>query len=301
LPSNGGATVDRGHYDRKSGTALDRIKPIGFGQDDPIQVLIYGRSGTGKTSLWSTFPGPILAVICSGGLNPGELRTVDTAENRDKISSLELQHSNDLLEVMDHLRQQYDETGKCPYKTLVLDHASGLQDQVLAELLGMREVPVAKYKRAGKGESWNIASVQTYGQVSLMCKEMIRSMLGLPCNVVIVAQERNFDEGGNAELIAPSVGAGLTPSLAGWLNTAVDYIVNTFIRPRMEARQQKVGNTTKTQMVPVKGQVEFCLRTAPDPTYVTKFRMPRGAEMPNVVVDPDYDKIHSIIRGEWQG
>lgn len=265
---------------------LERIQPVGFGEDDPIQVLLYGRSGTGKTTLWSTFPGPVLGVICSGGTNPGELRSIDTPENRDKIQTVTLKRSGELLEIMDHLR-----AGGLTYATLVLDHASGLQDMVLAELLNMSELPAQK--------AWGLASQQTYGQCVLQCKELLRSMLGLQCNVVIVAQERNFDEASGADhLIAPTVGAGLTPSLAGWLNTAVDYIMQTFIRQATVIKKVRMGKDVKDVVSPVKGQVEFCLRTAPDPVYVTKFRMPKGAAMPPVIVDPHYDKIISVVRGE---
>ena len=47
------------------------------------------------------------------------------------------------------------------------------------------------------------------------------------------------------------------------------------------------------------GKVEYCLRTAPSPTYTTKFRVPKENcdGIPDVIVDPDYDKIMELLKG----
>jgi hypothetical protein len=250
-------------------------------------VLLYGRSGTGKTTLWSTFPGPILCMVCSGGKRPGELRSVDTPANREKISQVAIHNSLEIRDVTAHVKQ----TGA--YSTVILDHASGLQDRVLAELLNMDEVPAQK--------SWGLASQQTWGQVSAQCKELLRGILSLPTNVVIVAQEREFKpEGGEDSVIAPYVSAGLTPSLTGWLNTAVDYIMQTHLRQKEELVSTTMGQGKQARVVQtrraVKG-VEYCLRTAPDPVYTTKFRLPKGVTLPDAIVDPSYEKIIEVIQG----
>src|SRR5678815_2170772 len=103
---------------------LDRIKPIGFDPKDGIKINLYGKPGTGKTTLWSTFPKPILAIISTGSDKPGEPRSIDTPENREQIMTITLQHSSELREVVDH-------PSIIKYQTVVLDHASGLQDLTL--------------------------------------------------------------------------------------------------------------------------------------------------------------------------
>lgn len=267
---------------------LARLQPISFDEDDGIQVLLYGRSGTGKTTLWSTFPGPIVAMICSGGMNPGELRSV-APEQREGISNIVLHKSTDMDVIVEAVR-----TGRVPCSTIVLDHASGLQDLTLKEILGVDQLPAQR--------RWGDASRQQYGQSTMQCKELLRRMLGLPkCNIVIVAQERSFGDDENADQIAPHVGPGMSPSLAAWLNPAVDYIGNTYIRQKEEVTITKLGTgkdakelRTRTKL---KGQVEYCLRTVPDPVYMTKFRVPKG-RMNEDIVDPDYTKIMALIRGE---
>lgn len=259
---------------------LSRIKPIGFGADEGLKALVYGRSGTGKTTFWSTFPKPILSVVVSGGNKPGELRSIDTIENRKVISSVPLDHSDELMDLINY-------APGAGFRTIVLDHVSGFQDKVLSQIIG-KHVPEQK--------SWGLASQQQYGQCTLQCKEMLRDLLSLPINVVLVGQERTFGGEESNDAIAPSVGCALMPQLGAWLNCAVDYIVNTFIRNKTEQKQIGVGTQKVTQTVTLK-EVEYCLRTGPDATYTTKFRVPKGHKLPDVMVDPDYTKMLALIRG----
>lgn len=265
---------------------LGRIAPLE--QDDRgIKILIYGVTATGKTTLWSTFPGPILAVIASGGIHPGELRSICTPANRDRIFQVALHTSHEMGE----LCQLLGDPKTNPYATVVLDHVSGFEDLVLRDVLGLQDVPVQR--------SWGLATREQYGTTGIRCREVFRSMLNLPCNVVFVGQERvSGDEAESSDVIAPHVGVALMPKLAGWLNPAVDYIGETFIRPKVVTTTQRIAgkDVTTTQRVP--GQVEYCLRTGPHAVYTTKFRKPKDRELPEAIVDPDYDKILAIIRGE---
>jgi len=268
---------------KKTGSAVDRIAPIGFDEDDGIKINLYGRSGTGKTTLWATFPKPILAVVASGGSKPGELRSINTPEYRKTIHHTLIEKAGDIRELVDHQR----DTEK--FSTVVLDHATGLQDLVLKEILGLDDLPAQG--------SWGMARQQDWGQCALQMKELLRSLLSLDCNVVIVAQEREFNTDTEGDLLMPFVGSALTPSVTGWLNPACDYICQTFIRQRTEEKETKIGKKTVRTRSKV-GGVDYCLRTAPDPVFTTKFRLPKGTELPDVVVDPTFDKINSLIQGQ---
>jgi hypothetical protein len=267
-------------------SVLDRIRPIAFDESDGIRMMVYGRSGTGKTTLWSTFPKPILAIIASGSSQPGELRSVDTPELRKVISTVTLHQSTEIRELVDHLGSGIMEEN---FATVVLDHVTGLQDMVLKEVLGLDEIPIQK--------SWGLATQQQYGTCILRCKELLSALLSVQANVVLVAQEKDFNTDSEGDLIAPAVGAALTPSLCGWANSVCDYIVNTFLRQHEEVRSKNVnGKTTQVRIKTRK--VEYCLRTGPHPVYCTKFRLPKGNPLPESIVDPDYDKIMTIIRGQ---
>src|SRR5438105_14808538 len=68
----------------------------GWDLSEGIKIILYGRSGTGKTTLWATFPKPILVALCSGGSRPGELRSIDTPGNRKVIEPKVIRTSEDI-------------------------------------------------------------------------------------------------------------------------------------------------------------------------------------------------------------
>ena len=267
---------------KKATSVIDRIGPIGFNEDDGFSINLYGKSASGKTTLWGTFPSPILAIVCSGGKKPGELRSLDTPANRKRIDQVVLRESDELKKLIEH----QEETSH--YKTIVLDHGTGLQDFVLKEILGLDELPAQK--------SWGLASREQYGQCTMQTKEYFRALLSLTCYRVIVAQEREFNTDGDESILEPYVSSALTPSLVGWLNPACDYIAETFIRQRMVEKTMTIKRKKIKRKVKGEG-VDYCLRVGPHAVYTTKFRLPKGTPLPEVIVDPDYDKIMKLVQG----
>lgn len=248
---------------------------------ETIRILIFGQSGTGKTTFAGSFPGPTLWLICSGGNKPGELKSIDTPENRKKITPRIVQSSD---QMRDYLREGQD------YTTVVLDHASGMADLILKEILGLDELPAQK--------SWGMAKQQDYGQQIQQCKEIFRTMLNLPGNVVIIAQERVFggrDDGIDPEILRPTVGPALSPSLCNWLCPAVDYLVQTFKAPRTSTTIQSVAGVDIPVVQREKG-AEYRLRTGPSDTFMTKFRLPKERVLPEYLLDPDYTSFLDLTR-----
>lgn len=248
-----------------------------------VRLLLYGSSGSGKTTFAATFPGPILWLLCSGGRNPGELRSVDTPEYRKKIKPYVINSSAELEDRV--------EEAKSGFATTVLDHVSGFVDLLLKEAMGWEEIPAQKPIIGGNKAIW--------GEVSDKGKGWLRALLNLPTNVVIIAQERTFD-GGEADvegIIKPTVGAAVNPALAGWLNPACDYVMQMYKRPRMVETSVTVNGKTVKSMVRGKG-VEYCARTEAHDVFMTKVRVPGKPALPECIVDPDYDKFMALIRGD---
>ncbi len=258
----------------KGRSAVDRIAPVSKVDSGGLKLSLYGRSKTGKTRLISTFPKPVLIIGAEDGTR--------SIRNVPKVDFV-------LIERSDEIGPLLDRAAGLGYATVAVDTASALQDLILCEILGLTELPAQR--------SWGMASREQYGQCGLQMKTILRKVLELPLNVVITAHERNFNDEGGSDLIMPSVGSALSPSVAGWLNGASEYICQTFIRERSERKVTKVG--TKEVATSMKtGEAEYCLRVGPHAVFMTGFRLPVGQTLPDVIVDPHYDKIAKIAYGK---
>lgn len=275
---------------KTGGDVLDRIEPMEI-QETGVKVLGYGESGTGKTTFGGTFPGPILWMICSGGVGTGELRSLNTPELRKKIKQVRIEKSIDVMTLALHYRDLPD------FNTIILDHATGLQHLVLAETLGLSQDQLPTQL------SWGTATQEQWSIVAMQMKETLRSLLNMVRqHVFIIAQQREFEATKDGDSIAmPNIGAAVSPSVLGWLNPACDYIVQTFKRANMDEVEIDLGAAGGKikQMVPGKG-VQYVLRTAPHATFTTKFRVPKGQYLPDDVTDPDFNKLMKVINGTYK-
>lgn len=238
--------------------------------------VLYGRSGTGKTTMAATFPKPILY-----------LNIRDDGE--DSISDVK---QIDVLDI-DSLKEFEDAywwLTKNPkaYKTVIIDTVSQLQTMAVNET-------AKKNKRKGNPGDWGVMTKRDWGDVAARLKEWFmnyRDLAGEGIEVVFIAQDRTFnlteEEEEDEQSLAPEVGPALSPSVAKALNASVHVIGNTFIRERRFKDDRKKWVNVK----------EYCLRVGPSSLYVTKVRKPKDIEVPETIVDPDYDALMDIIEGE---
>jgi hypothetical protein len=237
--------------------------------------VIYGRSGTGKTTLASTFPSPILLI---------DIRD----EGTDSISDMDV----DVKEIRhtDEIEEIYWKLTKDPkrYKTVVLDTVSQWQQMAIEELAEDKKIKGGK-----KLGDWGSMTKRDWGDVAAILKEKFinfRDLTRLGINVVFLAQDRvNIEEEGSEveAQLTPEVGPQVMPSVAKSLNASVSMIGNTFIRVRQVKKEGKIER-----------RIDYCLRIGPNPVYVTKVRKPKKTEAPSVIPNPTYEDIIEIIRGE---
>jgi len=239
--------------------------------------VLYGRSGTGKTTLAATFPKPILY------LDVRDEGTDSIADVPD-IKVLEVSEFAELEETYWWLKQNPE------FRTIVIDTVSQLQQIVVEE-------QASKKKSKGRPGDWGTLTKRDWGDIAALMKEWLinyRDLSKLEMDVVFIAQDRtfNFDEDEEGEgVLAPEVGPALSPSIARTLNAAVSMIGNTFIRSRDVVKEVN-GKKKRLQ------KIEYCLRIGPNPVYITKVRKPKSTEAPSVIVDPRYEDILEIINGE---
>jgi len=240
---------------------------------------IYGRAGSGKTTLASTFPKPLLLLDIRD-------KGTDSIADVKGVHVLEVESLDDIEDIYYHLK---DDNHK--YKTLVFDTVTEMQKLV------MKSVVMGKSKNKKVDESrigdWGSMAKRDWGDVAGIMNKWIADFRDLDMEVVFLAQERvkNVDdEEGEDNQLTPEVGPAVMPSIATTLNAAVNVIGNMFIR--MKRTSVVKGNKKSYKEEPI-----YCLRVGPNPIYTTKLRKPRSAEAPPYVEDPTFKDIQSLVKG----
>lgn len=241
-------------------------------------TVLYGRSGTGKTTILGTYPRPLLLLDIRD-------KGTDSVSEYDDIEVMEINEWNDIERAYWFLKKNNDR-----FKTVGLDTVSQLQNiaiELAMEELGKSDLEAGNWGSLTQGE---------WGKVAGLLKAKITEFRDLPLEVVFIAQHRVFDieseDDDRNRIIDPEIGPQMMPSVAKHLNASCSIIGNTFIREvevNKKSRKYKEGDETDK---------EYCLRVGPDPVYITRVRKPVGVKIPSIIVDPTYKDILALIKGE---
>lgn len=248
---------------------LSRAKPVHM-LAMIVTALIYGRAGTGKTTIAGTFPKPLLLLDISE-------KGTDSIADEKGVDVLRIEDWDDFEAVYWEL-----EAGETKYKTVVVDalHAA----QALA---------ILKSKKGGD------AAAQTTKHDFMKASQLLqtwvvnyRDLEEKGINVVFICHDRLSagDDGGDGEegVLAPEVGPRLMPSIASLVTGAVKVVGHTFIKETLT----KKGLGKKPER-----KVDYCLRIGPHGFYTTKIRSPKSAETPDFLKNPTYENLVAVMKG----
>lgn len=254
---------------RKTPSSIeDKIKPISS-LSSAITAIFYGRSGTGKTTLASSFPKPILVLDIKE-------RGTDSISDINAVDSVPIENWEDFENIYSFIESNPDK-----YRTVIIDALHSLQD-----------ICTTKVLEEGNKEWGTQPSIKDYGTITNKMKRWLlsyRDLRDLGINVVGIAHDRitDVDEDEDDNEIIPSVSVRLSPGIASFVEGAFNVIGNTFIRTKTLGKGSKKTET-----------IDYCLRVGPNKYYATKIRSPKSSISPSYIVDPDYDKLIRIIKGE---
>ena len=249
---------------------LDKIQPVTELKTNTV-MMVYGRSGTGKTHFGSTFPKPILFI----DTNERGTETIAQEEDVDVVRVTEWAEIDELYWAL------LNKETPVAYKSIVVDQVSNLQDIGMAEVL--------RKGRKGRDETF---TQRNWGQLSGMLKQFISDFRDLSdhYNLLLIAHERINEAGGEdeEESIEPSIGARVMPSVSSFLDGAVDAIGSTFIKERWETEDKEEVR-----------HVDYCMRIGPHAYYSTKIRRPVSAgPIPELLVNPTFKKVKDLTLGK---
>jgi hypothetical protein len=243
------------------------IQAITYESEDYIKALFYGPNGTGKTTVAGTFPAPIIFDINERGT-----RVLATEEGRIKKRAVD--EFEMLVQGFWYLK-----SGKHPFKTVVLDNITTLQEVAMRYIMN-------KEADFDLSKDMDMPTKRDWGGLSQILKRWLIDFRNLPMNVVFIAQERR-DKDEDLESDEASVYPQVIPSVRGILGAAVDVIGRTYVSETTDA------NTGKTK-------TRFCMRLTPGPRYMAKIRLPAGAQTPNSIVNPSYEALVKIMNGGYK-
>lgn len=240
--------------------------------DTPTIITLYGRPGTGKTTIACTGPKPLLLIdVKDKGTDSGKREDLEPGD----ITVFELENFDEIYEVYDYIQDNPER-----FKSVVIDHMTALQDFC--------------YQKVMDGEGKSKMSQGMYGTAGSYLKEVINLYKGLTdlgITPIFNCQDRmESGDGEGEDQLLPEVGPSLMPSVARTLCAASRVIGHTY----------QFENVEKLDGAKVRRNIEFRLRLGPNPYYITKVTRPVGTPCPMFLVDASYNDIMKIVKGRWR-
>ena len=240
--------------------------------DTPTIITLYGRPGTGKTTIACTGPKPLLLIdVKDKGTDSGKREDLEPGD----ITVFELEDFDEIYEVYDYIQDHPER-----FKSVAIDHMTALQDFC--------------YQKVMDEEGKSKMSQGMYGTAGSYLKEVINLYKGLTdlgITPIFNCQDRmESGDGEGEDQLLPEVGHSLMPSVARTLCAASRVIGHTY----------QFENVEKLDGAKVRRNIEFRLRLGPNPYYITKVTRPVGTPCPMFLVDATYKDIMKIVKGKWE-
>lgn len=246
--------------------------------EEPMKAAFYGDIGTGKTTLASTFPKPLLIIDCKE-------KGTDSISDVKGVDVFRPECWDDVEEIFWHVKHS------AKYKTVVIDTLGGLQ------YLATEQVMQDTNKKGEVGH-WGTMTQSMWLKVSTKMKNIILDIRDLDVNAVFTAHEKVFKVDEDEELeedapkIAPKVGPATMPSVKNTVLAAVNIIGCTYISEKyVKLKPKKKGLRPREKRV-----VDYCLKIGPHGSYITKVRKPKVKVLPAVLVDPSYEDLLKLTK-----
>lgn len=223
-------------------------------------VVVYGRSGSGKTWFGGTFPKPLLYLkIGDDGGN--------TIKNVDNIFVKEVETIGELkLALKECLSDK-------KFKTVFVDTFSLLVNEWKNENI------ISKNKKMTQ---------QAWGDLLSDTEECIRMAhkLSLKKWVVLSCHEATDSIDGMEDELLPDVRASVSKGARTYLEGMANYGIHT-IKIQKEVENPKTGETEL--------KVKFAAELGPNPYYWTKLQVDPKIKVPKRLINPTFDKLMQVV------
>lgn len=302
------------------GSILATSVPVAALMETYARVCIYGRNRSGKTTLAAQFAKPLLHVssepdACGGATSIANITGVMSQRVSHRLLGQDAQGRwvdatdpacvrKDKLKGSAKLRAIATELmGKHPFRTVVLDTVTSLQELILVELMGWDKVPEIQHV--------GMVGKETYQYRAEKWREVVHHYLDVSnCNLVVLAQEKDHnpptdDFGGKRKILhTMQQGSFMAPALgatnAQWLQDSCGYVVQIY---EDEVMQEIVVPVTGQDGKPMEpsiqrvgtGKRQRHLRLLYHPNFAAGGRWQFDTGIPESVTAPDPQGLYAAL------
>lgn len=224
--------------------------------------VIWGKSGTGKTALGATFPKPMLYIqVGDDGSN--------TIADTEGVMAVRAESLADLKDTAQGLM-----TDK-KYKTIFVDTFSMITNEWIDKNATQKNKKMTQ---------------QMWGEVKIDSEELIKIFhkLALSHIVVLSCHESNDSIEGMEDEILPDIRPSVTKGARTYLEGMANYGIHT-TKLKKTVISKKTGQEKEV--------VRYAVHIGANPYYWTKLQINPGIQVPDIVINPTYDKLMGIIQG----
>ena len=224
--------------------------------------VIWGKSGTGKTALGATFPKPMLYIqVGDDGSN--------TIADTEGVMAVRAESLADLKDTAQGLM-----TDK-KYKTIFVDTFSMITNEWIDKNATQKNKKMTQ---------------QMWGEIKIDSEELIKIFhkLALSHIVVLSCHESNDSIEGMEDEILPDIRPSVTKGARTYLEGMANYGIHT-TKLKKTIIRKKTGQEKEV--------VRYAVHIGANPYYWTKLQINPGIQVPDIVINPTYDKLMGIIQG----
>lgn len=241
---------------------IDSAMPISEVEQGKL-VVLYGRSGSGKTWLGASFPKPMLYLkIGDDGVN--------TIKQVDGIYVKELKKVGELKLALKECLQD------TKFASVFVDTFSLLVNE------WKNENVLEKNKRMTQ-QAWGDLATDTEECVRLAHKVSLDKWVILSCHEVVDTIDGMEDE------LLPDVRCSVSKGVRTYLEGMANFGLHT-VKIQKEVDNPKTGETEV--------KVKFAIDVGPNPFYWTKLQIDPSVKVPKRIINPTYDKLMKIVSPE---
>ncbi len=223
-------------------------------------VVLYGRSGSGKTWFGASFPKPMLYLkIGDDGVN--------TIKKVDDIYVKELKKVGELKVALKECL-----TDK-KFASVFIDTFSLLVNE------WKNENVLEKNKRMTQ-QAWGDLATDTEECIRLAHKVSLKKWVILSCHEVVDTIDGMEDE------LLPDVRASVSKGVRTYLEGMANYGVHT-VKIQKEVDNPKTGETEM--------KVRFAADVGPNPYYWTKLQVDPTVKVPKRIINPTFNKLMKVV------